>query len=390
MSGPKERNCQIRMSSSLWNLVGEIAQEFGHQDARGRHSPVIREMIAAAAARWTHSPYVCRSARHTVYVAREGSVFSRQVEIFRLNTRREKLPCVIEMKPEKRDYYHRKYRKLKNLKAIPKDLDEFKWFNNQWLLNYFAVWGGKNEADDLDAFSPRPLSSHIDTFGPTYKSADLAVHALGGRFLTREITVALRDYVQWQQTSPAIPGSWADTFDRVDIPIDIPTSDLEVCVVVDLDLFAYMDITRDEIANLALEFRNREAARFEGKEVALYPEIRIEEQFGRAPADEGVDEMALRIRRLRQRILTILDSTTTDGRKVSDHADKESITATLRQPQDFLFYWLRWPSPHVGIEACVRWEKPVPPPQPGGQSPETGSKPHSPTSNRSHRLRRSR
>jgi hypothetical protein len=378
------------MSSSLWNVVGEIAQELGYQDARGRHSPVIREMIAAAAARWTHSPYVCRSARHTVYVAKDGSVFLRQVEILRLNARREKLPCVIEMKPEKRDYYHRNYRSLKGLKKIPKDLDEFKWFNDQWLINHFAVWSGKNEANDLESFGQKPLSSYVDTFGPTYKSADLPVHALGGRFLTREITAGLRDYVQWREQSPATRGSWVDTFDRIDIPVDIPTSDLEVCVVVDLDLFAYMDIPPDQIANLALEFRNREAARFEGKEVALYPETRIEEQFGRSPTDEGVDEMALRIRRLRHRILAILDSTTTDGRKVLDHADKEGITAALRQPQNFLFYWLRWPSPHLGIEACVRWEKPVPPPQPNGQSPETSSRPRSPASNRRPRPRQAR
>src|SRR6266849_6053932 len=103
MAGRKERNCQVRMSASLWNLVGEIAQDLGHKDGRGRHSAVIREMIAASAANWTHSPYVCRSARHTVFVTKDGNIFHRQVQILRLNTRREKLPCTIEMKPEKRD-----------------------------------------------------------------------------------------------------------------------------------------------------------------------------------------------------------------------------------------------------------------------------------------------
>ena len=344
------------MPSFLWNQVGEIAQEFGHKDARGRHSAVIREMVAAAAAKWTHSPYVCRSAHHTVYVSREGNVFSRQVEILKLNTRREKLPCSIEMKPEKREYYHRKYREQKNLhdNGPKKDSDEFAWFQGQWLLNYFAVWSGKKNPDDLESFAQGQLSSDVDTFGPTYKSADLAVHALGGRFLTREITVGFRDYVQWKEPDTSI-------FDRIDIPIDIPTSNLEICVVIDVDLFETTEVDKDEIANLALEFRNRESARFEGKEVALYPQASIEEQYGQSPNDEGTDEMLKKFRRLRQRITTILEAKTTGGIKVAEYADKATALSSLRLPQNFLFYWLQWPSPHLGIEACVRWEKPTQP-----------------------------
>lgn len=360
MNSRKERNSQIRMSSSLWNLVGEIAQDLGIKDLRGRHSTVIREMIAAAAAKWTHSPYVCRSSCHTVYVTKVGCIFSRHVEALRLNARRERLPCVVEMKPEKRDYFHRKYRELKRLGEVSEDVDEFKWFNDQWLVNHFAVWSGRKESDEIELFDQPPLSSHVDTFGPTYKSADLAVHALGGRFLTREITVGLRDYVQWKESNTR---TFDPVFDRFDIPIDIPTSNLEVCVVVDLELFASMDISEDEISNLALEFRNRESARFEGKEVALYPETTIEEQYGRSLIDEGADEMLRKIRKLRQRINAILDSSTSEGVRVSDYSDKAAITASLSLPRQFLFYWLRWPSPHFGIEACVRWEKPVRPTQ---------------------------
>jgi hypothetical protein len=326
------------MSSVLWNLTGEIAQELGYKDARGRHSTVIREMIAAAAAKWTHSPYVCRSERYTVYVTKDGSVFARQVQILRLNAPREKLPCFIEMKPEKREYYHRRHRELGSR-------DEHEWFLNKWLLNHFAVWNGKRDADDLELFQQEPLSSHVDSFGTTYKSADLAVHAISGRFLTRETVIGLVDYVQWKEPKTS-------TFDRYDIPIDIPTTDLEVSVVVDRDLFAGMDVQEDGIANLSLEFRNRESARFEGKEVALYPEIGITELYGRASSDEGVDEggdqMLGKVRRLRQRVSNLLTN------KASIRSE-----APFDLPQNFLFYRLRWPSPHLGIEACVRWEKPA-------------------------------
>jgi hypothetical protein len=342
MPGSKDRNCQVRMSSSLWNRIGETARDLGHRDARGRHSVVIREMVAATVAMWTHSPYVCQSACHTVYVTRDGNVFIRQVQVIRLNSSREKLPHSVEMKPEKREYYHRKY-------ISSQVSNEHAWFLSQWLFNYFAVWNGKKDADDLEAFEQQPLDSWIDTFGTTSKAADLAVNAVGGRFLTREITVGLRDYVLWKEPNTPI-------FDRIDIPIDIPTSDLEICVVVDQDLFA--GVEEEEIANLALEFRNRESARFEGKEVALYPEIGIEEQYGRS-LDEGADQMLLKVRRLRQRISAILSSKTSKATQGKSYAEEAAITSSLRLPMRFLFYWLRWPTPHLGIEACVRWEKPI-------------------------------
>lgn len=344
MAGTRERNCQIRMSSSLWNLVGEISQELGPKDGRGKHSAIIREMVAAAAAKWMHSPYVCRSAFHTVYVTKEGNFFSRLVQVLRLNSHREKLPTFVEIKPEKREDYHNKYRESNSP-------DEHQWLLSRWLINHFAAWSGKKNPDELEHFQQRPLSAHVDTFGTTYKSADLAVHTVGGRFLTREVIVGLRDYVQWKDPNTPV-------FDRVDIPIDIPTSNLEVCVVVDRELFAFMEVEEGEIPNLALEFRNRESARFEGREVALYPEIGFEERSGRSPDDEGANDMLLRVRRLRQRVSMILEDKASSGMSFSA-ADKSAIDSALSLPQDFLFYWLQWPSPHLGIEACVRWEKPI-------------------------------
>jgi len=345
MTGFQERNCQIRMSSSLWNLVGEIAAELGYADTRGPHSAIIREMVAAAAAKWTCSPYVCRSSDYTAFVTKDGNIFLRHVQILRLNSLREKLPCFIEMKPEKRDYY----RKQKDLNH--QDIPENKWFQRQWLLNYFSVWSGKKSLDDLKSFEQKPLSSYVDHFGTTYKSADLAVHAMSGRFLTRETIVGLKDYVQWKE--PRTP-----LFDRIDIPIDIPTVDLQVCVIVDQSLFESLRIDREEIANLGLEFRNRESARFEGKDVAQYPEIRFDEQFGRSSDPESSGAIRRHLELFGQRLTSILDSRTTEGQKATDSAGRIAIVTSLRPPDHFLFYKLRWPSPHLGIEVCVRWEKP--------------------------------
>lgn len=82
------------------------------------------------------------------------------------------------------------------------------------------------------------------------------------------------------------------------------------------------------------------------------PEVRIEEQYGQSANDDGADEMLKRIRRLRQRISGLVED------RPSVSMDKSTILSSLRLPKNFLFYWLKWPSPHLGIEACARWEKP--------------------------------
>ena len=353
MAGQNERNCQVRMPSSLWKQVGEVAHDLGYTDTRGGHSPLIREIIAASVAKWKHSPYVCRSARHTVLVTENGDIFYRQVQILHLNSPRERLPSGIEMKQEKRDYYHQRYFRLRqesqvNRQEIP---DELEWFQSRWLLNFLAVWNGRLSAIDIESFREKPLSSKVDTFGPTYKSADLEVHAMAGRFLTREITVGLQDYVQWK--GPEMP-----TFDRIDIPIDIPTTDLEVCVVIDRRLFAALGVEPEAIANLALEFRNRESARFEGQDVAIrYQENDFDGQSGRS-GDEGTEEVRHQIAVLESRIREILEVKEV-GQEESRFVNKAATISALKKPKDFLFYNLKWPSPHLGIEVCVRWEKPV-------------------------------
>jgi hypothetical protein len=253
------------------------------------------------------------------------------------------MPSFMEMKPEKLSYYRM---------GTPPGIDESDWLRHQWLINHFAIWNGKKTATELEAFQQAPVGSYIDTFGVTFKASDLPVHALSGRFFTREIVVGLRDYVQWK-----VPGT--EIFDRIDFPIDIPTVDLNICVVIDLALFEPMGIAEEEISSLALEIRNRENARFEGKEVALYPGAGLEEQYGRSPLDDGADLALLQVRRLKQRVSAILHSTTTFGQNAAELTNREVIDSSLSLPQSFLFYTMRWPSPHLGIQACVRWEKPL-------------------------------
>jgi hypothetical protein len=85
----------------------------------------------------------------------------------------------------------------------------------------------------------------------------------------------------------------------------------------------------------------------------------MEEQYGRSPDDDGADEMLHKIRLLRRRVNSILDGRIADGRKVGEFASRSLIADSLVIPDNFLFYKLRWPSPHLGIEVCIRWEKPL-------------------------------
>jgi hypothetical protein len=341
----EQRNCQIRMSASLWSQVGEMAQVLGHRDARGGHSTVIREMIALSAAMWRHSPYVCRSAHHTFYVTKDGNVFARQIQILQLQAFRTTLPCMIELRAEKQEYYQRQYYEVKQQRGRGARASDFSvWLQNRWMLNHFAVWNGRKEVEDLESFRQTPLNAQVDAVGGINKYADLAAHTAGGRFLTREILFGLRDYAEWKEPGTPI-------FDYISVPIDIPTSNFQISFAIDRELFSSTDIEVDEIPNIALEFRNRESARFEGKEVALMPETGIEELSGRSADDEGVNDLFREVRRLRQRVLDIVGS--------ADQSTRAAVSESLRLPQHFLFYRLRWPTPNLGIEACVRWEKPV-------------------------------
>lgn len=328
-----EHSHQIRMPDSLWNLLGEIAQELGYGDGRGSHSTLIREMVAAAAAKWRYSPYVCRSARHTVLVTKEGDVFYRTVQVLKLNSDRQKLPCFLEMKPEKKVAYQ---------EGCPEGHGQAEWIRKHWLLNYFSAWRGPN-------LQGRRLAHAVDRGGADSKMADLPIDLIAGRFVTREIVAGIRDYVQWDLGSPG--------YDRADLPIDIPTYELEVNVAVDEGVYAAGLTPGEEIPHLALEFRNRETARFQGKDVALLPDMHMKESYGRAPDDEGFDVVVDDLRELETRLAELAETRVVDGPVIGEE-ERLEILKISRIPKKFLFFTLKWQSPHLGLEACVRWEKP--------------------------------
>ncbi len=327
---------QITFPGSLWEALEELAPELNLKDKRGNHSKLVRAMVSAGVVNWQESPYVGRSSRLTILVTGQGHVFYHLVQVLRLNSRRERLPFVLEMKPEKRGEYRDRAEE-----------NEAAWFRDLWLLNHFAAWQGE-DPDELAL-----LSSYVDRGGTDSKIADLPVHQPAGRVLTREVISGLRDYVQWQADEPGL--------DRVDFPIDVPTQNLEVTVVVDADLYRHTVKNASQIADLDVEFRNREGARFDVRELGRDPENRIDVHRGKCLGPEHAAKAELvqkALRELDERVRAVAEGTVKDDGPVLDDAGREKLNAAFRLPERFLFHHLQWPLPYLGIEVCVHWEKP--------------------------------
>lgn len=330
----------IRISDPLWGQLESLAEAYGYNDGRGPHAALVRDVLLAAVAEWNESPYVCRSAKHSFLITAEGAVFYRQSHLLHLNSYRERLPSAISMKREKRDYFYR---------ICPDTESQDEWLKRQWLINCFAVWQGQ-EVGVL-------LASDVDQRGTDVKGVDLLVRQDKGRLITREVVVAAKDYVQWTDGSP---GS-----DWVEIPIDMPTRNLEIEVFVDWNLYRESSFPMGEIPPLALEFRNRESARFASKGIALYSESPIAEIRGRMPdkksSSRDAEKLTAVLAEMKARFEFFASHHLDDGSEVLDDLGRKALRSQFIVPKEFLFYRMSWPAPHLGLEVCVGWEKPVKP-----------------------------
>jgi len=341
---PSLEGKQIKMDEKLWGALEQLGRDLGivhhkKENEVGNHSELIREMVSACVIRWRESPYICKSADYTVVVTREGNVFFRQVQVLRLNQKRERLPCLVEMKPEKR----------KDFLAAGSE-DEAKWVRSHWLVNYFGVWHG------TDIFKGELLDDWVDCKGIDIKQADLFADRERGALLTREIIVGAREYVQRR------PKESMHEYDRVGFPIDIPTRNLKALVVVDMGLYENGSLDPEEIPFLDLEFRNRESARFGGEGISHDKWNPMESpHFGQHVKDKP-DKLTKKIwEKLEEfdgRIKVLSGSSTKDGSPIVSPEQRESLRNAFKLPKKYLYYELSWPSPYLGIELCVRWQKP--------------------------------
>jgi hypothetical protein len=347
----KEHTRQITMNIpvSLWDAVAELGHALGYDDGRGIHSPLMREIVSAVVLKWRKSPYICHSANHIVFVTADGHVFYKLVQELQLNSKRKRLPFILEMKPEKqKDFLLRRQ----------SGMEEAAWFRSRWLLNHFSVWQGRGITGSL-------LSSWVDHEGTTSKSADLDIDQGPGRFVTRELVVGIQDYVQWRNVGAGSTSPVTETtFDRVDLPIDIPTRDLKISVIVDTRLYRNTGFaSEEEIPSLAMEFRNREGAKFEDPAISRDPENLIAEEctgrfFGKNRTLK-TEQMLVNLKDLSVRISSLLEAQADNGPILKEEG-RGRIRETFKFPEHFLYYELEWPSPQFGLEVCVGWEKPAP------------------------------
>jgi hypothetical protein len=331
----------VRIPKSLWNHIAEIAKlQERNTDRRGPHTHLANEMIAAAVAKWMYSPYVCLQAQHVALITSDGHVFFRTVQYLSLNSDRQKLPCVVQMKPEKRDDYFHQYQELR-----PPRTSRCDWLERRWIVNHFAAWQGQRLGGE-------PLSCAVDRLGIESKIVDLPLSNLNGSSLTREMVAGWRDYVQWQDGKPAAD---VPKYDRLAFNIDLPTTNFECLVFVDEDLYP----GGQGNPRLELEFRNRERAKFADKDVVTaFDENRIPHlQSSAGTLDDTPDLLVGRLRELLERLRGLADSRADDGRSVVSEPDA-ALIRSLQLPQRFLYLDMAWPSPHWGIQICVHWKKP--------------------------------
>jgi len=351
---------EVLMPEETWDLLERLGREFKIKDGKkGAHSQLIREMVLSAVAAWRESPYICLSARHLIFITRNGELYHRQIQDLKLNTPRKKLPCMIEMKPEKRRDF---------LSGLSRN--GYDYLRSKWILNHFAAWyrDGEDVKGDLRSSvvpkdSWRTLASYVDQEGAEYKMADLTVEQEGGRYVTREVLIGLEDYMQWNHGDGG--------YDRIELAIDIPTRNLEVVAIVDAELYRNTPgASFLEIQELGVEFRNREGALFDNKGYGSDPDNlpavysdkiylkdisekkKREEKKGRGRyAQDRFTEMVSRIKSLAY-------SKAGDSPVLMD-GTLSRLKETLKLPAEFLLFEMAWPSPPLGLEVCVRWQKPV-------------------------------
>jgi hypothetical protein len=339
---PQRKNEKpVRIPRSLWNQIAEIAKlQRRNTDKRGPHTHLANEMIAAAVAKWMYSPYVCMKTQHIALVTSSGHVFFRTVQQLALNSDPQWLPCLVQMKPEKRDDYFRQNQEL----GLPEG-SRAEWLERRWIINHFAVWQG-------EGLHGEPLSCAVDRWGIESKMVNLQLSNLHGSSLTREIVAGWREYVQWQDGRSARE---TPKFDRLAFNIDLPTINFEALVFVDEDLYP----SDQSNLRLEIEFRNRERASYAEKDVvSAFDENRIAHQLSSAGSVKDTPpELVGHLEELLERLGALAD-TTVDGLPVVAAPDVKLIRS-LKLPKKFLYLDMAWPSPHWGIQVCVRWKKPV-------------------------------
>jgi len=329
------KNLTVR-ASEAWLQYLDLAIETMSPGLDLDRSKGVRHLLDRHSFLMVESPYIIRRMDVTVLVSANGDMAYHAREEILLSSRRERLPCSIEMKPEKILDYAKRVGSERRLAGYLRD---------RWLLNYFAAYRDE-----------QLLADHSDGVGLTRKQADLEVNLPQDTVVQREVLIVNEDYVQ-----RAAEGDRAD--DRSEILMVAPTFNLTLNVMVDLDVYGESSL-RDEAA-LDYELRNGEGALLQTGSYH-YGENPLTWIAGRPPVSRrGWEEIHQSVRgsveRLVKRVGQLSSQDTTPGsRQPLFHSDSaQKRLAEFASPSSqYLFGRLTWPYPPMGIDICTTWNKP--------------------------------
>lgn len=342
--------------SHLDTTLREIgAFEPGTTDPIDRSS-FIRDAVGIEVAFWKRSPYVCPKARHFVFVTKEGEFWCHREEFLKLNNTVAKIPVALSMKMAKRKYFRDKYGN--NDEEI----------RRVWLLNNATLW--RRTRPNLSV-----LDTYADENGVFEKYAILRCGLPIGSNIIRESCYGLADYAQTMSLTESgrhrledlrhgDPSE--DQFDHVDIPVDIPTRDLELIVVVDEGLFGEPGALGEDFdRSLHFELRNRDEIAFSSTHAfeALLRERFLERIGASFPRDgykdqyyiETTEKIGSAFERFRNRAAQLAEA---NRNLCKDTELARERIRRLELPERYLFYRLNWSWVHVGIHLSVKWVKP--------------------------------
>ncbi len=324
------------------HLEQHVRQKRTVEGSELTRSDYIRTLLEVEDALTRRSPYICTRANHFVFITATGDVLYHRAEDLHFRTRVKRILAKLSMKSEKRQYFTQK-----TLKEV----------REAWLLNYFALWSD----------APKLVASGSDPTGLSTKMVVFDRHNLedaslveGTRF-TREGFFLLQDYGQFFEH----PSNEGEDYDRVDILIDIPTEELNLTVVIDVNLYKQsLRYGSEYRESPRVELRNREEVKFTS---AHSIGTILDRNFFRRiasyyPLPKGSRKHKVETATHIKATFSTLEKRLKDIASESPSAFSEEFTARTLQrfkfPREYLFEHIKWTWPHIGFYLSPRWAKP--------------------------------
>jgi hypothetical protein len=335
------RNITVRVPDSLVDRVDGLMNVMATKGS-GDRSRVIRQFLAKESSVWLTSPYFCSQAHHFIYVSATGNIAYRGVQHLDINYERYKLPSLFRMSEERKNHYRG---------LFPEEGDEAEMHRKVWMLNHFAAWEGSS-------ISGTPLDACTDRVGQIDKFADLVVDVPQDTLVTRETIIALKDGAARREGDDI-----AD--DRFDIPMDLPSLNVDIQIMVDLDLYS-QDTKLRRASAIGRQYRNAEGALLRephagnrDNPVAWRRDRCPATKYSSKEYQRNIAAVEQSFTEMKERISSLVDGAGADarGNSVAYDESARSLLTDFEMPKRYIFGWLSWPMPFQGWKICLTWNR---------------------------------